>query len=74
MSVNLYRTALVAVVVAVIGISPVKLRIYSSILETETGITSGQHMSDVAIIFISLAILVIWLGMTWMVIRNMPRR
>ena len=74
MSVNLYWTALVAAVVAVIGIFAVKLRISSSILEAETRITSWQHMSDVVVILISLVLLVVWLGIMCMVIRNMPRR
>jgi len=73
-SVNLYWTALVAAVVAVIGIFAVKLRISSSILEAETRITSWQHMSDVVVILISLVLLVVWLGIMCMVIRNMPRR
>lgn len=74
MSVNLYWTALVAAVVAVIGIFAVKMRISSSILEAETRITSWQHRSDVVVILISLVLLVVWLGIMCMVIRNMPRR
>jgi hypothetical protein len=71
--VDLYRTSLVAVVAALIGIFAIKLSISSSILEAETRITSWRHMSDVAIIFISLVLLVVLLG-KWIVIRNRPRR
>ena len=63
MPVDIYRT-LVAVVALVIGIFAAKLRISSLFLEVETRITSWQHMSDVAIILISLVLLVIWLGMS----------
>jgi hypothetical protein len=47
--VDLYRTALVAVVAAVFGIFAIKLSISSSILEVETRMASGRHMPDVAI-------------------------